>query len=81
MITSFSKTAEKQYAKLPKSEQNKIDRKAELLQHKPLSGKKLEGVLREKRSLKGWPYRIIYIIDTKKKVLYILSILNRQGAY
>ena len=81
MIASFSETAEKQYAKLPKPERKKIDRKIELLQIKPLTGKKLEGVFQEKRSLKAWPYRIIYVIDAKNKNLHVLSVLHRQGAY
>lgn len=81
MIASFTGPAEKQYAKLPSSERKKIDRKIELLELKPYAGKKLEGVFAEKRSLKAWPYRIIYWIGPKKKILYIVSILHRQGAY
>jgi len=81
MVVSFSETAEKQYAKLPKPERKKIDRKIELLQLRPISGKKLKGDLQEQYSLKAWPYRILYAVDTKKKILYVLSILHRQGVY
>lgn len=81
MKVLFSEAAEKQYAKLPKTEWKKIDRKIALLQLTPLSGKKLEGVLREVRSLNAWPYRIIYLIDKTKKVIWIVSVLHRQGSY
>ncbi|MEK7577874.1 MAG: type II toxin-antitoxin system RelE/ParE family toxin [Patescibacteria group bacterium] len=81
MKVSLSDMAEKQYAKLPKSDRQKIDRKIELLQIKPQSGKKLKGELSDGYSLKAWPYRIIYHIDTFKKIVWITSILHRQRAY
>lgn len=71
--------AQKQYKHLPKSEQNKIKRKLVLLEQDHLQGKKLSGKLSEIRSLKAWPYRILYIIKENKVV--IVTIAHRQGVY
>lgn len=73
--------AQKHFGKLPKPEQKKIIKKLSVLADDPLSGKKLEGDLQEIRSIRAWPYRILYYIDTKNKTVYITSILHRQGAY
>lgn len=73
--------ATKQYKHLPKPEQTKIKKKLSLIESEPLAGKKLSGELRELRSLRAWPYRILYYIDEEKQILYITTILHRQGAY
>lgn len=73
--------AQRQYKKLPVVSQAKIKRKLDLLETHPLIGKKLEGELVGRRSLKAWPYRIVYLIDEKQKTLYVVSIVHRQGAY
>lgn len=72
--------ATRQYNHLPKSEQAKIKKKLLLLETEPQIGKKLSGELAELRSLRAWPYRIIYYID-KKQVVYITTIFHRQGVY
>lgn len=77
----LSKDAEKQYNKLPKPVQTKIKRKLLSLTENPLEGKKLEGKLSESRSIRAWPYRIIYIINTKQKRIEVSAILHRQSAY
>lgn len=69
------------YEKLPKVERAKIKRKLQVLEADALVGKKLVGELAEVRSIKAWPYRIFYYIDEAEKVIYITSILHRQGAY
>ncbi len=73
--------AEKQYNRLPTAEKTKIKRKLLLLQESPREGKKLSGSLVETRSLKTWPYRIVYWIDEKHKKLFIITIAHRQGVY
>jgi addiction module RelE/StbE family toxin len=77
----ISKEAQKQYLKLVKFEKNKVNKKLLLLSSDPYSGKKLSGEYKETRSLKTWPYRIIYYINKKRKEIWIISILHRQGAY
>ena len=73
--------AKKQHKKLPKSEQRKINKKLILLSVDSLAGKKLFGEFEDSRSLRAWPYRILYIIKEKKQEVWITSILHRQGVY
>lgn len=73
--------AEKQYQHLPKSEQTKIKKRLYLLKKNPKEGKKLSGLLSKTRSLRAWPYRIVYYIDEKQKKIYIVTIAHRQGVY
>lgn len=73
--------AGKQFKHLPRSGQIKIKKKLISLESNPLSGKKLSGELSELRSLRVWPYRIIYYINQKKQKIFITSIIHRQGAY
>ncbi|MBI4226393.1 type II toxin-antitoxin system RelE/ParE family toxin [Candidatus Roizmanbacteria bacterium] len=77
----LTKEAQKQYRKLPKSETEKINKKFILLSGEPPAGKKLSGEYKETRSLKAWPYRIIYFINEKQQEIWIISIIHRQGAY
>jgi len=71
----------KQFKKLPIPDQAKIKKKLFLLEKSPLEGKKLTGELAELRSLRAWPYRILYFIGSKEKKLYIVTIAHRQGVY
>jgi len=81
MDVLLTKEANKQYTKLVKTDKIKVDKKILLLFIDSSAGKKLSGEFKGKCSLKAWPYRIIYIVDESKKVIWILSILHRQGAY
>lgn len=73
----LSKDATKQLLRLPQSEQVKIKKKLTQLRENPLIGKKLEGELSNRRALRAWPYRIIYIINKKEKRVEISSIQHR----
>lgn len=81
MQVILASNAKKQYDHLPKSEQKKVKKKLLSLETYPLSGKKLSGELSLYRSLRAWPYRIIYIINDKKKRVEVSDIEHRQGAY
>lgn len=81
MDVLLTKEANRQYNKLIKTDKIKIDKKILLLFSDSYAGKKLSGEFIGKCSLKAWPYRIIYIIDESKKIIWILSILHRQEAY
>lgn len=70
--------AQKQYKKLPGQDQLKIRKKLLLLQKDFLIGKKLEGELADYRSIRAWPYRIIYLIEKLDGKVYITSISHRQ---
>lgn len=71
--------AQKQFEHIQATEQTKIKKKLLVLGANPHTGKKLSGELSELRSLKAWPYRIIYFIDKDK--VFVTSIIHRQGAY
>ncbi len=73
--------AEKQLLKLPRTERRKIQKKLLFLKIDPFIGKKLRGEFEGQYGVRAWPYRIIYWINDKKKVVYVISILHRQGAY
>lgn len=73
--------AQKHFEHLSKSDQTKINKKLSALENDPFSGKKLSGELKEQRSLKAWPYRIIYYINFLENNLYVTAIIHRQGAY
>lgn len=77
----ISKDALKQYEKLPRTEQVKIKSKLKALQDEPYAGKRLTGDLSDYRSLKAWPYRIIYEINKKENRIDVHKIAHRQGAY
>lgn len=81
MLVILSKRAAKHYNSLPKREQQKLKKKLLELESNPFCGKKLSGEFEGNRSLKVWPYRIIYIIDEKKEQVEVRDILHRQGAY
>lgn len=71
----------KQYNHLPKTEQAKIKKKVLVLEQNSQEGKKLSGEYAELRSLRAWPYRIIYYIDNTQKKIYIVTVAHRQGVY
>lgn len=71
----------KVYNGLPKSEQIKFKKKLLSLETNPLEGKKLFGEYKDSRSLKAWPYRIIYYINEKEKKVFVVTIAHRQGVY
>ena len=77
----LSKDASKQYQRLPKVDQTKVYKKLTILQQHPYEGKKLAGELEKIRSLRAWPYRILYEINEKKKTIAVHKIAHIQGAY
>ena len=79
MLLNYKPEAVKQLEKLSISEKKKVVKKLELLSKNPYSGKVLKGELEGLRSLRAWPYRIIY--EIKNKSLIILSVAHRQSAY
>jgi len=77
----LSREAQKHYNYLSKSNKGKVKKKLLALQENPLSGKKLTGSLTNYRSLRVWPYRIIYTINKQEQKIEVSDILHRQGAY
>lgn len=81
MQVILSKNAARQYKRLPKPEQAKVKKKLITLEANPLSGKRLSGELAEDRSLRAWPYRIIYSVNEIEQQVEVSDILHRQSAY
>lgn len=81
MLVAITPEANKQFDNLPKAEQKKIKKKLLTLEDNSKAGKKLSGNLSELRSLRAWPYRIIYYIKQSQNKIYIVTIIHRQGAY
>ena len=73
--------ASKQYDQIPKTEQLKIKKKLLVLNQNPYDGKKLSGNFSGLRSLRAWPYRIIYYVDEKLKRVFVVTLAHRQGVY
>jgi mRNA-degrading endonuclease RelE of RelBE toxin-antitoxin system len=71
----------KQFNHFPKSEQAKIKKRLFSLEQNPQEGKKLSGEFEELRSIRAWPYRIIYYIDEKQNKVFVVTIAHRQGVY
>lgn len=81
MRVILSKDAQKQFTHLPKTEQLKVKKKLISLKEDAYSGKKLSGELSGQRSLRAWPYRIIYIVNEIEQRVEVSTILHRQEAY
>lgn len=69
----------KQLQKIPLPQRKKIVRKLEMLLTDPLVGKPLRGELEGLRSLRAWPYRIVYKLSLRTITIY--SVAHRQSAY
>ncbi len=83
MKVLLTSDAQKQFLKLPKPERRKVEKKLKLLAENSHAGKKLAGDYANQRSLRAWPYRIIYTVSSasEQEIITILAILHRQGAY
>jgi len=69
----------KNLRKIPKQEQEKIQRKLAILKEDKFCGKKLTRDLKSYYSLRAWPYRIIYEIIGGE--VWVVKIQHRQGVY
>ena len=81
MKIEYSETARKQLKKLPKNQKIKVLKKIEKLKNDPYAGKKLKGEFEGLRSLKVWPYRIVYRYLTQDRLFFINVVQHRQRAY
>lgn len=79
MKVEYKPSVYKNLKKIPRKDKEKILKRIDLLPKRPVAGKKLRGDYANFRSLKAWPYRIIYKIE--KNIIMIYSISHRQSAY
>lgn len=71
----------KQLKRIGPAELKKAKKKIFVLVDNPLAGKLLKGELMEKRSVRAWPLRIIYIFDSKNQTVLIETIDYRGHVY
>ncbi|MBU1992284.1 MAG: type II toxin-antitoxin system RelE/ParE family toxin [Patescibacteria group bacterium] len=73
--------AEKELAKLPKRDHDRILVGLAALSNNPYTGKKLRGKHESYYSMRVWPYRIIYKIFNKQLFVVVIRIAQRESAY
>ncbi len=81
MKVEYSNTAFKNIKKLPQGKQIKVLKTIEKLKNDPYAGKGLKGEFKGLRSLRVWPYRIVYRYISQGKLIYINVVQHRQGVY
>ncbi|MBU1179734.1 type II toxin-antitoxin system RelE/ParE family toxin [Patescibacteria group bacterium] len=64
---------------IPQPWQHRIIKAMYSLEEAPFSGEKMWGEHKGKYKLRVWPYRIIYKIDKKEKIIRILEVGHRGG--
>ena len=77
----LSNTARRQIKKLPKRYQKSAIEALEELKETPLLGKALARELKGRFSFQFGPFRIIYKIKKKEKMVEVLVIRHRKYAY
>lgn len=78
---TLSRGANKDLRRLPKHIQVRLVRAATGLGDNPLVGQKLQGDLAGRRRFRVGDYRIIYEHDSKRRLVVIVAIRSRGGAY
>lgn len=71
--------AQKNLSKIPLPWQQRIIITIDLLAENPYMGEKMWGKFKDCFKIRIWPYRIIYEIFKKKKIIYIRRIDHRGG--
>ncbi len=80
-VLEVKSKALKQVGALPKKDQQRILDAFELLRENPVAGKKLEGEYEGFRSLRVWPYRIIYAVDHGMITVTVVRVGHRKDVY
>lgn len=80
MSLFLTRTFQKNFLKLPKDIQPKVEDALRKIHSNPLIGKKLLGDLEGEFSLRVGSYRIIYFID-KEKNIWVETVRHRREVY
>lgn len=70
-------SAKKSLSKIPLPWKERIARVIDVLKTEPFYGEKMTGQLSNCRKIRVWPYRIVYQINEKEKLIKILAIRHR----
>lgn len=66
---------------LSKKDQQRIAEAFEVLRRDPFAGKKLEGEFEGARSIRVWPYRILYAIFEEIVTVVVFRVGHRKDVY
>lgn len=75
------KKVKKEIRALPKKDQERIIACFDVLRENPMAGKMLEGKYKGLRSLRVWPYRILYSVDHRIVTVTVVKVGHRQRVY
>lgn len=73
----FSAKARCSLKRIPFERRIRIENAIECLMQSPFYGRKMWKNFQNKRRLKLWPYRIVYEVDEKNRIIFILNIAQR----
>lgn len=74
-------TAEREIRALEGRERAQVLKAIRKLETDPLRGKALQGPLLGRRSLRVGRFRVIYVFDSKAKVVAVLAVGDRRDVY
>jgi mRNA interferase RelE/StbE len=77
----IKRKALKELTSLPTHEQRGVMDAIALLRTNPMAGKGLQGDFKGLRSLRVWPYRIIYAVDHAVITVTVLRVRHRKNVY
>jgi len=77
----LTKKFDKKFSSLDREMQLRVIEKIKILKIKPDIGKPLKGKFKGLSSLRIGDYRMIYKIDKKKNIIYVVAINHRKSAY
>ncbi|MDP3726026.1 MAG: type II toxin-antitoxin system RelE/ParE family toxin [bacterium] len=69
----------KSLLKIPSPWIERIEKAIDALELNPYFGEKMNGDMSHSRKIKVWPYRIIYKIEKKERVIKITEASHRGG--
>ena len=75
--TEIRNDAKKNLKKIPFLWRDRIERAIDILEDNPFYGEKMSGGLKDRRKIRIWPYRIIYRLYPKQKIIYVERIDHR----
>jgi len=71
------KSAKKSLAKIPLPWCLRIKQAIDRLEYEPYLGDKMQGKYSDRRKIRVWPYRIIYLVREDSKIIRIMEIKHR----
>lgn len=77
----LSNEAKKNFSKIKGEYKDKIAIALKSLEDNPYRGKKMKGNYEDHYRLRAWPFRIVYRIEKRRLIIFVITIEQREGAY